>query len=165
MLRPATPGWGPLLCGGGWPLVTPGCGAWLRGPATPGWGPPPGAVVGPSPLLAEGRGRVVVVVGAPGAFLLGLGVCVCAVWRFVLAWVAWGGSCAVWLPCVCVCVRAVCGWWGVSYLGWFSSSVGMVGQKAEEKQRSCRRVAEMRGMRIAKYIPLYLSYRALFPLV
>ena len=44
-----------------------------------------------------------------------------------------GGSCAVWLPCVCVCVLAVCGWWGVSYLGWFSSSVvGMV-QKAEEE--------------------------------
>ena len=44
-----------------------------------------------------------------------------------------GGSCAVWLPCVCVCVLAVCGLWGVSYLGWFSSSVvGMV-QKAEEE--------------------------------
>ena len=43
-----------------------------------------------------------------------------------------GGSCAVWLPCVCVCVLAVCGWWGVSYLGWFSSSVISMVQKAEE---------------------------------
>ena len=38
------------------------------------------------------------------------------------------------------------------------------GHKADEKQkkRSCRCVAEMRDMRNAKYIPLYLSYR-IFP--
>ena len=95
-----------------------------------------------------GRGPLVVVVGALGALLLGLGVCVCAVWPFVLVWVAWGGSCAVSLPCVCVCVLAVCGWCGVSYLGWFSSSVGMVLFK-NQKKRSSRRVAEMRGMRDA----------------
>ena len=43
------------------------------------------------------------------------------------------GSCAVWLPCVCVSVRAVCGLWGVSYLCWFSSSVGMVVVKKQKK--------------------------------
>ena len=61
-------------------------------------------------------------------------VCVCALCG-PSCWCGWrgGGSCAVWLPCVCVCVLAVCGWWGVSYLGWFSSSVvGMV-EKAEEE--------------------------------
>ena len=106
----------PVVCGlVSPPLASPGRWPWAWFPATPGWGP------------------LVVVVGALGALLLGLGVCVCAVWPFVLVWVAWGGSCAVWLPCVCVCVLAVCGWWGVSYLGWFSSSVvGMV-QKAEEE--------------------------------
>ena len=36
VLCPATPDWGPPLCGGGWSLATPGCGVWLRGPATPG---------------------------------------------------------------------------------------------------------------------------------
>ena len=56
-----------------------------------------------------------------------------------------GGSCAVWLPCVCVCVRTVCGWWRVSYLGWFSSSVGISKsgrRKAlEEALWSCSRYA------------------------
>ena len=94
-------------------LATPGRGPWAWFPATPGWGP------------------LVVVMGALGALLLGLGVCVCAVWPFGLVWVAWGGSCAVWLPCVCVCVLAVCGWWGVSYLGCLSSSVVMVVFKEE----------------------------------
>ena len=48
---------------------------------------------------------------------------------------------------VCACGVWLVGW-GVSYLGWFSSSVvGMV-QKAEKKM-SCRCVAEMRGMRDA----------------
>ena len=73
-----------------------------------------------------------------------------------------GGLCAVWLPCVCVCVLAVCGWWGVSYFGWFSSSVGMVVFK-KQKKRSCRRVAEMRGMRDAYYVPLYLSHHVFLP--
>ena len=145
MLRPATPGWGPPLCGGGWPLATPGRGAWLRGPATPGWGPPPVAVVGPSPLPAVGRGR-----GSPPLlagvhwlwwwrpwvpFSLVL-VFVCAVWPFVLVSVALRGLCAVWLPCVCLCVIAVCRWWGVSYPGWFFV-VGPHGrvQKAEEEKQ------------------------------
>ena len=92
MLRPATPGWGPPLCGGGWPLATPGRGAWLRGPATPGGGPPPGAVVGPSPLLAVGHGR-----GYP-PLLAGV------------HWLWWWGP---WVPfslvmvCVCVCCVAL----------------------------------------------------------
>ena len=72
------------------------------------------------------------VVGALSALLLGLGVCVCAVWPFVLVWVAWGGSCAAWLPCVCVSVLAVCGWWGVSYLVRVVGRHGRV-QKAERR--------------------------------
>ena len=68
----------------------------------------------------------------------------------------------MWLPCVCVCVLAVCRLWGVSYLGWLSSSVGMVVFK-KQKKRSCRPVAEMPGMRDAKYVPSSLSHRAFFP--
>ena len=135
----------PVVCGlVSPPPATPSRGPWAWFPATPGWGP------------------LVVVVGALGALLLGVGVCVCAVWPFVLVWVAWGGLCAVWLPCVCVYVLAVCGWSGVSYLGWFLLSVGMVVFK-KQKKRSCRRVAEMLGMRDAYYVPLYLSHRVFFP--
>ena len=101
---------------------------WLRVCGVPvvcGFVSPPLASPGRGPLAwfpaTPCRGRLVVVVGALGALVLGLGVCVCAVWPVVLVWVAWGGSCLVWLPCVCVCVLAVCGWWEVSYLGWFSS--------------------------------------------
>ena len=72
-----------------------------------------------------------------GGLLLGPGVCVCAVWPFVMVWVAWGGGgvvrglAAVRVP-VCACGVLSVGW-GVSYLGWFSSSVvGMV-QKADVK--------------------------------
>ena len=136
MRFPSTPGWGPLLCGGGWPLATPGRGAWLRGPATPSSGPPPGAVVGPSPLLAVGRGRGFPPLPAGVHWLWWWGpwvpfslvlVCVCECCVALHVGVAGvGGSCAVWLPCVCVCVLAVCGRWGVSYLGQCSSSVGMV---------------------------------------
>ena len=45
----------------------------------------------------------------PGALLLGLGVCVCAVWPFVLVWVAWGGGRARFgcRACACVCLRCV----------------------------------------------------------
>ena len=94
-------------------------------------------------------GVVVRWVCLPGALLLGLGVRVCAVWPFVLVWVAWGGSCAVWLPCLCVCVLAVCGWWG----GVCHTLVGSRRRSSawfkKQKKRSCRRVAEMRGMRDA----------------
>ena len=85
------------------PLATPGRGAWLRGPATPGWGPPPGAVVGPSPLLAvgSGRGSPPLLAGVHSLWWWGpwvpfslvlVCVCVCAVWPFVLVWLAWGAG-------------------------------------------------------------------------
>ena len=96
-------------------------------------------------------GVVVRWVCLPGALLLGPGVCVCAVWPFLLVWVAWGGGVVRGVAAVRARVCACGVWfvgWGVSYLGWFLSSVvGMV-QKTEKK-RSCRCVAEMRGMRDA----------------
>ena len=82
-------------------------------------------------------GVVVRWVCLPGALPLGPGVCVCAVWPFVLVWVAWGGGGVVRGVAVVrarVCARGV--WlvgWGVSYLGWFSSSVVGIFQKAEEE--------------------------------
>ena len=107
----------PVVCGlVSPPLASPRRWPWAWFPATPGWGPLV-VVVGP---------------GCPSPWSW----CVCV--RCVALSVGVGGvggSCAVWLPCVCVCVLAVCGWWGVSNLGWFSSSVvGMV-QKAEEEVR------------------------------
>ena len=111
-------------------LGTPGLWPWAWFPATPGWGP------------------LVVVVGALGALLLGLGVCVSAVWPFVLVWVARGGWCALWPPCVCVCVLAVCGWWGVTYLGWFSSSVGMVVFKKQKKKSNRRGPVDVQQKRV-----------------
>ena len=125
-----------VACGGGV------CGGFVAG------------VVGPSPLLAEVPvcysppllagfrcrwwcGVVVRWVCLPGALPLGPGVCVCAVWPFVLVWVAWGGG-GVALGVAVVraraCARGV--WlvgWGVSYLGWFSSSVVGMFHKAEEE--------------------------------
>ena len=153
-------------------------GGGVRLPATPGWGPPVVVVcfagggvlccvclwcvwvcaVAPAVLCVACLwclcfwwcGVVMRWVCLPGALPLGLGVCVCAVWPFVLVWVAWGGgSCAVWLPCVCVCVLAVCGWWG----GVCHTLVGSRRRSSawfkKQKKRSCRCVAEMRGMRDA----------------
>ena len=81
-------------------------------------------------------GVVVRWVCLPGALPLGPGVCVCAVWPFVLVWVALGGGVVRGVAAVRVRVCACGVWlvgWGVSYLGWFSLSVvGMV-QKAEEE--------------------------------
>ena len=126
-----------VACGGGV------CGGFVAG------------VVGPSPPLAEVPvcysppllagfrcrwwcGVVVRCVCLPGALPLGPGVCVCAVWPFVFVWVAWGGGGGVALGVAVVrarvCARGV--WlvgWGVSYLGWFSSSVVGMFQKAEEE--------------------------------
>ena len=125
-----------VACGGGV------CGGFVAG------------VVGPSPLLAEVPvcysppllagfrcrwwcGVVVRWVCLPGALPLGPGVCVCAVWPFVLVWVAWGGggvALGVAVMRARACARGV--WlvgWGVSYLGWFSSSVVGMFQKAEEE--------------------------------
>ena len=81
-------------------------------------------------------GVVVRWVCLPGALLLGPRVCVCAVWPFVLVWVAWGGGVVRGVAVVRarVCDRGV--WlvgWGVSYLAWFSSSVVGMFQKAEEE--------------------------------
>ena len=122
-------------------------------------------VVGPSPLLAEVPvcysppllagfrcrwwcGLVVRWVCLPGALPLGLGVCVCAVWPFVLVWVAWGGggSRSVWLSCVRVCVLAVCGWWGGVCHTLAGSRRRSSACFERKKKRSCRCVAEMRGM-------------------
>ena len=82
----------PVVCGlVSPPLASPGCWPWAWFFATPGWGP------------------LVVVVGALGALPLGLGVCVCAVWPFVLVWVALGGGVVRGVAAVrvCVCVLAV----------------------------------------------------------
>ena len=135
---------------GGWSLATPGRGprAWF--PATPGWGPPVVVVEARSPLLAVGP-------GVPISLAL---VCV----RVLCGAYCWCGWCAgvvrgVVALCVCVCVHAVCGLWDVSYLGWFASSVDIVEAK-KQKKRSCRCVAEMRTMRNAIHIPLYLSHCA-----
>ena len=96
-------------------------------------------------------GVVVRWVCLPGALLLRLGVCVCAVWPFVLVWVAGGGggSCAVWLPCVCVCVLAVCGWWGGVCHTLAGSRRRSSAWFKKQKKRSCRCLAEMRDMRDA----------------
>ena len=91
-------------------------------------------------------------------------VCVCALCG-PSCWCGWrgGGSCAVWLPCVCSCVLAVCGCWG----GVCHTLVGSRRRSSawfkKQKKRSCRRVAEMRGMRDAYYVPLLLSHRVFFP--
>ena len=118
VLCPATPGWGPPLCGGGWSLATPGCGAppllagvhrrcggwslatpgrvpWAWFPATPGWGPPVVVVGARSQLLAVGP-------GVPGSLAL---VCVCVLCG-ASCWCGWcaGAVCGVVAVCVRVCV-------------------------------------------------------------
>ena len=106
------------------------------------------------PLLAGFRcrwwcGVVVRWVCLPGALPLGPGVCVCAVWPFVLVWVAWGGgggSRSVWLSCVRVRVLAVCGWWGGVCHTLAGSRRRSSACFKRQKKRSCRCVAEMRGM-------------------
>ena len=136
-----------VACGGGV------CGGFVAG------------VVGPSPLLAEVPacysppllagfrcrwwcGVVVRWVCLPGALPLGPGVCVCAVWPFVLVWVAWGGggSRSVWLSCVRVRVLAVCGWWGGVCHTLAGSRRRSSACFTRQKKRSCRCVAEMRDM-------------------
>ena len=99
-----------------------------------------------------------------GALLLGLRVCVCAfvALRVGVSGVG-GGSCAVWLPCVCVCVLAVCGWWGGVCHTLGGSRRWSSAWFKKQKKTSCRRVAQMRGMRDACYVPLLLSHRVFFP--
>ena len=110
----------------GWSLATPGRGPWAWFPATPCWGPLVVVVGARSPLLAVGP-------GVPFSLAL---VCVCVLCG-ASCWCGWraGVVRGVVAVCVCVCVRAVCGLWGVSYLGWFSSSVGMVVAKKQKKSK------------------------------
>ena len=78
-------------------------------------------------------------------------VCVCALCG-PSCWCRWrggGGSCAVWLPCVCVCVLAVCGRWGGVCHTLAGSRRRSSAWFKKQKKRSCRCVAEMRGMRDA----------------
>ena len=107
----------PVVCGLVFPpLASPGREPWVWFPATPGWGP------------------LVVVVGALGAILPGLGVCVCAAWPFVLVWVAWGGVVG---GVAAVRVRVcACGVWLVGcVIPWLFFVIGRHGrvQKAEEE--------------------------------
>ena len=78
-------------------------------------------------------------------------VCVCALCG-PSCWCGWrggGGACAVWLPCVCVCVLAVCGWWGGVCHTLAGSRRRSSAWFKKQKKTSCRCVAEMRGMRDA----------------
>ena len=132
-----------VACGGGV------CGGFVAG------------VVGPSPLLAEVPvcysppllagfrcrwwcGVVLRWVCLPGALPLGPGVCVCAVWPFVLVWVAWGGG-GVALGVAVVRARA-CAWWGGVCHTLAGSRRRSSACFKRQKKRSCRCVAEMRGM-------------------
>ena len=77
-------------------------------------------------------------------------VCVrCVALRVGVGGVGGGGSCAVWLPCVRVCVLAVCGWWGGVCHTLAGSRRRSSAWFKKQKKRSCRCVAEMRGMRDA----------------
>ena len=77
-------------------------------------------------------------------------VCVrCVALRVGVGGVGGGGSCAVWLPCVCVCVLAVCGWWGGVCHTLAGSRRRSSAWFKKQKKRSCRCVAELRGMRDA----------------
>ena len=76
-------------------------------------------------------------------------VCVCALCG-PSCWCGWRGggrrSRSVWLSCVRVCVLALCGWWG-----WVCHTLAGSRRRSSacfkrQKKRSCRCVAEMRGM-------------------
>ena len=77
-------------------------------------------------------------------------VCVrCVALRVGVGGVGGGGSCAVWLSCVRVCVLAVCGLWGGVCHTLAGSRRRSSAWFKKQKKRSCRRVAEMGGMRDA----------------
>ena len=163
----------------GWSLATPGGGSCVLLPATPGWVSLPVVVVcfaGGGVLCCVCLGCVwVCAVAVLCCVLRVCGVCVFGgvVWwcggcvfrvPFPLAlvcvcalcgpscWCGWrggGGSCAVWLSCVRVCVLAVCGWWGGVCHTLAGSRRRSSACFKKQKKRSCRCVAEMRGMRDA----------------
>ena len=141
----------------GWSLANPGRGPSVWFPGTPGWGPLVVVVGARSPLLA---------VGPRVSFSLAL-VCVCVMCG-ASCWCGWRAGVVRGVGAVCVRVCACSVLFVGCVISWLVLVVGWHGrgQKAEEKQkkRSCRRVAEMRVMRYAKYIPLYLSHRASFHL-
>ena len=76
-------------------------------------------------------------------------VCVCALCG-PSCWCGWrgggGGSRSVWPSCVRVCVLAVCGWWGGVCHTLAGSRRRSSACFKRQKKRSCRCVAEMRGM-------------------
>ena len=76
-------------------------------------------------------------------------VCVCALCG-PSCWCGWrgggGGSRSVWLSCVRVCVLPVCGWWGGVCHTLAGSRRRSSACFKRQKKRSCRCVAEMRGM-------------------
>ena len=109
------------VCGWcGWSLATPGGGSCVLLPATPGW------------------------VSLPVVVWCGVAVCGPS------CWCGWrgggGGSRSVWLSCVRVRVLAVCGWWGGVCHTLAGSRRRSSACFKRQKKRSCRCVAEMRGM-------------------
>ena len=90
-------------------------------------------------------------------------VCVrCVALRVGVGGVGGGGSCAVWLPCVRVCVLAVCGWWG-GVCHCLAGSRRRSSAWFKKQKRSCRCVAEMRGMRDGWHVPFLLPHHVFFP--
>ena len=95
-------------------------------------------------------------------------VCVCALCG-PSCWCGWpgggggGGSRSVWLSCVRVRVLAVCGWWGGVCHTLAGSRRRSSACFKRQKKRSCRCVAEMRGMCDAWYVPVLSSHHVFFP--
>ena len=126
------------VCGWcGWSLATPGGGSCVLLPATSGWVSLPvvvwcGVAVGVSS-------------GCPSPWPWC--VCVrCVALRVGVGGVWGGGSRSVWLSCVRVRVLAVCGWWGGVCHTLAGSRRRSSACFKRQKKRSCRCVAEMRGM-------------------
>ena len=127
------------VCGWcGWSLATPGGGSCVLLPATPGWVSLPvvvwcGVAVGVSS-------------GCPSPWPWC--VCVrCVALRVGVGGVGGGGGLrSVWLSCVRVRVLAVCGWWGGVCHTLAGSRRRSSACFKRQKKRSCRCVAEMRGM-------------------
>ena len=165
-------GWSLATPGGGSCVLLPATPGWVSLPVV-AWGSPPGGVFRGRgcPLLCV----FVVCVGVRGGRAV---LCVACLWCLCFWWCGvvvqcvfpspwpWcvcvrcvafrvgvggvgGGSCAVWLSCVRVCVLAVCGWWGGVCHTLAGSRRRSSACFKRQKKRSCRCVAEMRGMRDA----------------